>query len=160
MSSLTHQRAEAVPALHASTDSEATSSAFATFSHPVFLMVNNLETGGTERQFAEMARGLAASGVPVHLGCLLNKGPFADGLGEIAEFQLGGSLYGMQSIRSRWRLQRHLRKLDVVLAHAFDFYTNLTLIPAAKLAGIRVLGSHRQIGDLLTPAQFRAQLAV
>jgi glycosyltransferase involved in cell wall biosynthesis len=158
MSSLTDQRTEAVPALHASADSEVTSPA--TFSHPVFLMVNNLETGGTERQFAEMARGLAANGVPVHLGCLLNRGPFADGLGELAEFQLGGSLYGLHSIRSRWRLQRHLRKLDVVLAHAFDFYTNLTLIPAAKVAGIRVLGSHRQIGDLLTPAQFRAQLAV
>jgi glycosyltransferase involved in cell wall biosynthesis len=63
-------------------------------------------------------------------------------------------------MRSRWQLQRHLRKLRIAVAHAFDFYTNLTLIPAAKLAGICVVGSHRQLGDLLTPAQFSAQLAV
>ena len=132
-----------------------------TFSDAVFLMINTLETGGTERQFVEMARALRANRVPVHLGCVHNKGAFADGMGELAEFRLGGSLYGLQSLRSRWRLQRHLRKLDVAVAHAFDFYANLTLIPAAKLAGTRaVIGSHRQLGDLLTPAQFRAQLAV
>jgi L-malate glycosyltransferase len=35
------------------------------------------------------------------------------------------------------------------------------LIPAARLAGVPVvLGSHRQLGDLLTPAQFRLQAAV
>lgn len=55
---------------------------------------------------------------------------------------------------------RHLRDLNIAVAHAFDFYTNLTLIPAAKLAGIPVIiGSHRQLGDLLTPIQFHAQLA-
>jgi glycosyltransferase involved in cell wall biosynthesis len=132
----------------------------AVFSDPVFLMVNSLETGGTERQFVEMARALRADGTPLHLGCLINKGPFAPGLDKLAEFPLGGSLYGLQSMRSRWRLQRHLRETGVAVAHAFDFYTNLTLIPAAKMAGIPVvIGSQRQIGDLLTPAQFRAQLA-
>ena len=46
------------------------------------------------------------------------------------------------------------------VAHAFDFYGNLTLIPAAKLARVPVvIGSHRQLGDLMTPAQFRAQAA-
>jgi glycosyltransferase involved in cell wall biosynthesis len=131
-----------------------------TFSSPVFLMINSLETGGTERQFAAMARALRADHVPVHLGCVRNIGDFADGLGEIAEFRLGGSVYGWQSLRSRWRLRRHLRNLNVAVAHAFDFYANLTLIPAARLAGVpAVIGSHRQIGDLLTPVQFRAQLA-
>jgi glycosyltransferase involved in cell wall biosynthesis len=48
----------------------------------------------------------------------------------------------------------------VQVAHAFDFYTNLTLIPAARLGRVPVvIGSHRQLGDLLTPAQFRAQAA-
>jgi glycosyltransferase involved in cell wall biosynthesis len=123
-------------------------------------MINSLETGGTERQFAEMARALQADQVPVHLGCVRNIGDFADGLGEIAEFRLGGSVYGWRSLRSRWRLKGHLRNLNVAVAHAFDFYANLTLIPAARLAGVpAVIGSHRQIGDLLTPAQFQAQLA-
>ncbi len=131
------------------------------FSEPVFLMVNSLETGGTERQFVEMARALRADRVPVYLGCVRNQGRFADGLDDLAEFRLGGSLYGLQSMKSRWRLQRHLRKIGVGVAHAFDFYANLTLIPAAKLAGIpAVIGSHRQLGDLLIPAQFRAQVAM
>ncbi len=56
---------------------------------------------------------------------------------------------------------RHLRKSHVRVAHAFDFYANLMLIPAAKLARVPVvIGSHRQLGDLLTPNQFRAQLAM
>lgn len=129
-------------------------------SDSVFLMINSLETGGTERQFVEMTRALRADRVPVHLGCVRNTGAFADGLGELAEFRLGGSLYGWQSVRSRWRLRRHLRKLGVAVAHAFDFYANLTLVPAARLAGVpAVIGSHRQLGDLLSTAQFQAQLA-
>jgi L-malate glycosyltransferase len=131
-----------------------------TFTGPIFLMVNSLETGGTERQFAEITRALRSHKFPVHLGCLLKKGAFSDGLGNITEFNLGGSLYGFQSVRVRLRLRDHLRDLGAKIAHAFDFYANLTLIPAAKLAGIPVIGSHRQLGDLLTPAQFRAQLAM
>jgi glycosyltransferase involved in cell wall biosynthesis len=54
---------------------------------------------------------------------------------------------------------RCLQELNIAVAHAFDFYTNLTLIPAAKLARVpAVIGSHRQLGDLLTPTQFRSQL--
>ena len=131
----------------------------AIFSDPVFLMVNSLETGGTERQFVEMARAFQANGTPLHLGCLINQGPFARDLGVLAEFPLGGSLYGLQSMRSRGRLRRHLRETGVAVAHAFDFYTNLTLIPTARMSGIPVIGSQRQIGDLLTSAQFWAQLS-
>ncbi|MGC2172344.1 MAG: glycosyltransferase [Candidatus Sulfotelmatobacter sp.] len=126
---------------------------------PIFLMINSLETGGTERQFVELARSLQAGQGQVHLGCVQKKGPLLAGLGDLHEFRLGGSLYGLQSIRSRWRLKRRLQALDIAVAHAFDFYTNLTLIPAAELARVPlVIGSHRQLGDLLTPAQFRAQL--
>lgn len=130
------------------------------FNDPVFLMVNSLERGGTERQYVEMARALRAAGTPVHLGCLMNNGAFTDSLDGLVEFPLGGSLYGVQSIRSRLNLRSHLRQIGARIAHAFDFYTNLTLIPAARMAGVPVLGSHRQIGDLLSRAQFAAQSAV
>ena len=92
---------------------------------PIFLMINSLETGGGERQFVELARSLRADHLQVHLGCLLKKGTFLEGLGELHHFGLGGSLYGLQSISSRWRLMSCLRKLDVAVAHAFDFYTNV-----------------------------------
>lgn len=135
------------------------------FTGAVFLMINSLETGGTERQFVEIARSLKSEH-SIHLGCIQRKGAFLDGavldgFGEVPRFGLGGSLYGWQSMRSRWRLMRHLRKSGITVAHSFDFYTNLTLIPAARVARVPVvIGSHRQLGDLLTPTQFRAQLAV
>jgi L-malate glycosyltransferase len=145
---------------HASTSATSPPAVPKVFFSPIFLLVNSLETGGTERQFSELAKALRSRNMPVHLACLLNKGGFSEQLGEIAEFDLGGSLYGLQSLRARWRLCRHLHQLGVKVAHAFDFYSNLTLIPAAKFAGVRVIGSHRQLGDLLTAAQLRAQLAM
>ena len=129
----------------------------------IFLMINSLETGGTERQFVTVARSLREHGLQVHLGCLQKKGPLLDGFDEheLHLSQLGGSLYGLRSIQSRWQLMRHLREKKVAVAHAFDFYANLMLIPAARLARVPVvIGSHRQLGDLLTPAQFHAQLAM
>lgn len=127
----------------------------------IFLMINSLETGGTERQFVEVARSLRGDGLQVHLGCLIKKGSFLEGLGDIYQSPLGGSLYGLRSLQSRWQLMRHLRESNVAVAHSFDFYANLMLIPAARLARVPVvIGSHRQLGDLLTPNQFRAQLAM
>lgn len=123
-------------------------------------MINSLETGGTERQYIELARSLRDDRLDVHLGCLQKKGTFPNGLGQFHHFGLGGSLYGLKSMHSRWRLMRYLRRRGVAVAHAWDFYTNLTLIPAARLARVPVvIGSHRQLGDLLTPRQFRALLS-
>ena len=127
----------------------------------VFLMSNSFETGGSERQFATLAKALDRTAFSVHLGCIAKRGDFLDGLGEVAEFPLGGNLYGFRSVRARVRLARYLRRSHISVAHAFDFYTNLTLIPAARLAGVPVIiGSQRQLGDLLTTAKSRAQLTV
>jgi glycosyltransferase involved in cell wall biosynthesis len=78
-------------------------------------------------------------------------------MGEIPEFPPGGSLFGIQAVRARWAMARSMRRQGITVAHAFDFYTNLMLIPAARMAGIPVIGSHRQLGDLLTGAKFKAQ---
>ena len=127
----------------------------------LFLMVNTFETGGSERQFTVLAQNLTPPQFQTHLGCISRRGPLAHNFPDAPEFPLGGSLFGWQSIRTRLNLSRHLRRHQVQVAHAFDFYTNLTLIPAARLARVPVvIGSHRQLGDLMTPAQFRAQAAV
>jgi len=127
----------------------------------LFLMTNSFETGGSERQFSVLARNLNPQQFNLSLGCIRRIGPFANEFGDVPEFDLGGSLYGLTSIRTRLRLSRFLRQRQIQIAHAFDFYTNLTLIPAARLAGVPVvIGSQRQLGDLLTPRQFRAQAAV
>ena len=125
----------------------------------LFLMINTFETGGSERQFTVLAKNVSPSLFQLHLGCISRRGPLAADFGDVPQFPLGGSLFGWKSLRTRLNLSRHLRSHQVQVAHAFDFYTNLTLIPAARLARVPVvIGSHRQLGDLMTPAQFRAQL--
>ena len=124
----------------------------------LFLMVNTFETGGSERQFTLLAQNIGAPAFQLHLGCVSHRGPLAAHFGDVPQFPLGGSLFGWKSLRTRLNLSRHLRHHRVQVAHAFDFYANLTLIPAARFARVPVvIGSHRQIGDLMTPAQFRAQ---
>jgi glycosyltransferase involved in cell wall biosynthesis len=127
----------------------------------IFLMTDSFDTGGSERQFAALAKSLDPHSFRLHLGCIQKRGAFLDGLNDVQEFPLGGSLYRIGSLQARWKLGRHMRQNAIDIAHAFDFYTNLTLIPAARLARVPVvIGSQRQLGDLLSPAQFRAQLAV
>jgi glycosyltransferase involved in cell wall biosynthesis len=126
----------------------------------LFLMVNTLERGGTERQFVTLAQGLGSGSFELGTGCLARRGEFVDSLPHVLEFSPGRSLFKLRSQLARISIARHLRRHHVAVAHAFDFYTNLMLIPAARLAGVPVvLGSHRQLGDLLTPLQFRAQNA-
>ncbi|HTZ95300.1 MAG TPA: glycosyltransferase [Terriglobales bacterium] len=127
----------------------------------IFLMTNSFETGGSERQFMALARSLDRAAFRVHLGCIMRKGAFDDGLDDVPEFGLGRNAFGFRSWRSRVQLARHLRRLRITIAHSFDFYTNLVLIPAARLARVPVvIGSQRQLGDLLTSSKFRAQTAV
>lgn len=125
---------------------------------PIFLMANTLETGGSERQFVTMAHALDQDQFSVILGCIKRTGPFVNEVEEVIEFSPGGNLFGPRSWQARWRLARFLKERQIRVAHAFDFYSNLMLIPAARWAGVPVvLGSHRQLGDLMTIAKFRAQ---
>jgi glycosyltransferase involved in cell wall biosynthesis len=134
------------------------SDAVATALPTVFLMTNSFETGGSERQFISLARSLDPSAFRLQIGCIMRKGVSAGPLSEVPEFGVGGSLYGWRSWKARFELARYLRRRRVAVAHAFDFYTNLVLIPAARLAGVPVvIGSQRQLGDLLTPNKARAQ---
>ena len=123
----------------------------------VLLMTNTLEVGGSERQFVTLVESLSRERFDVHAACLRRIGGLADRLGEIPEFPPGGKLVGITSQRAQLAMVRSMRRDRIAVAHAFDFYTNLMLIPAARMAGVPVIGSHRQLGDLLTGAQFRAQ---
>jgi glycosyltransferase involved in cell wall biosynthesis len=127
----------------------------------VFLMINTLETGGSERQFVTIANALDRDKFSVKVGCLRKFGGFLSEIDDLHEFSPHGSLFGVQSWRARLALSRLLRREKIEVAQSFDFYSNLMLIPAARLAGVPVvMGSHRQLGDLLTPMQFRVQNAM
>jgi glycosyltransferase involved in cell wall biosynthesis len=127
----------------------------------LFLMIDSLQTGGSERQFSALARSVDRERFRLHLGCIQRKGAFLEGLGDVAEFPVGGSLFRVQSFKTRWRLVQYLKCHTISIAHAFDFYSNFILIPAARWARVPVvIGSQRQLGDLLTWKQERAQAAV
>lgn len=127
----------------------------------IFLMIDQMMVGGSERQFATLANSLNPDSFRLKLGCLQRQGAFLDGVDQIAEFPLGGSFLTRQAQRARCALARHLRANQVAVAHSFDFYSNLMLIPVARLARVPVVvGSQRQMGDLLTPLQFRLQAAL
>lgn len=124
----------------------------------IFLMTNSFETGGSERQFVLLVHALRERGFRVSVGCILREGPFLEGLGDVSVFPAGGSLYARRSWKSRFDLARHLRAGRIDVAQAFDLYSNLMLIPAARLAGVPVvLGSHRQLGDCFRPSLLRLQ---
>lgn len=149
------------------TDSEAragteSGSAAPAYSRPaVFFITNTLETGGSERQFVTMAKALDRDRFSVSLGCLKPYGPFLSEAEGIIRFAAGGRLFGVQSWKSRLALSRFFREQRTAVAQSFDFYSNFMMIPAARFAGVPVvLGSHRQLGDLLTSKQFRMQKAM
>jgi glycosyltransferase involved in cell wall biosynthesis len=125
----------------------------------VFMMTNTLETGGSEGQFVTLAKSLSRDIFDLHLGCLKRVGPFLTGVPYIAEFDVGGNFFSLRAQGARLALARHLRRNQIAISHAFDFYSNLMLIPTARVARIPVvIGSQRQIGDLLTSRQAAAQM--
>lgn len=124
----------------------------------LFMMMDSLGTGGSERQFALMAGAFRRGPFDLYLGCIQRCGKFLEDLGEIGEYPAGGSFLNLRAQHSFGKLVGLLRRTRIEVAQSFDFYTNLMLMPAARLAGVPVvIASQRQLGDLLTPMQRRAQ---
>jgi L-malate glycosyltransferase len=126
----------------------------------IFLMANAFSAGGTEIQFIRLARVLQKQRFDLRLGCIRHLGPLRDTLGvaPINEFPLDGGFLTATALRSARALARHLCENKVAVAHSFSFYSNLLMIPVARAAGVPVvIGSQRQLGDLLTPLQRFAQ---
>jgi L-malate glycosyltransferase len=126
----------------------------------VFLMANHFATGGTETQFVRLAKALSPEKFRIRIGCIRRQGPLLETLeaARIAEFRLDGGFFTSTALHSAWALAQHLRENRVEIAHSFSLYSNVLMIPIARMAGIAVvIGSQRQLGDLLTPLQRRAQ---
>jgi L-malate glycosyltransferase len=123
----------------------------------IFLVSNTLEVGGSERQFVALVEALDRERFDIDPACLRRIGPLVARVPGVAEFPVGGSLFRLQSVLARRAMARRMQGGKIRIAHAFDFYSNMMLIPAARWAGVPVVGSHRQIGDLMTRAQFAAQ---
>jgi glycosyltransferase involved in cell wall biosynthesis len=115
--------------------------------------------GGTERQFTEIARGLAPSRWDVRVACLRAEGPLRARLEEagLKPWSCGvGSLKSPALVQGIWRLAQYIRRHRIALVHSFDFYSNLYGVLAGRLActGI-IIASQRDLGNLRPPAQQR-----
>lgn len=126
----------------------------------VMLFTDSFVHGGTERQFVQVLRQLDPRKYELLVGCLHKRGPFLSDVRSlgvpIVEFPIR-SLYGFDTARRFWQLVVFLRRNRIAILHAFDFYTDVLAIPAARLAGVPVvLATRRELLDLRSLRQQHA----
>ncbi len=123
--------------------------------------VTDFRIGGTERQVANLATHLDRDRFDLHVACFRQIGDF---LGEVrasgapvTDYVIR-SLLGFSVVRQQARLARYLRANRIRIVHTWGFYPNVFAIPAARLAGVRlILASIRDTGDHLPPSRRRLQ---
>jgi len=114
----------------------------------IMLFADSFVHGGTERQFVEALKNLDSGRYEVLVGCLKRQGPFLE---DVAALGLSihempvHSLRGWPAIRWVRSAAGFFRRNRIELVHAFDFYTTLLCVPAARLAGVPVLASRRDV---------------
>lgn len=116
--------------------------------------------GGTERQFVNLGLGLDPGRVAVRFGCLRRWGHF---LADVEARGIPVDEYRVRSFRdprvlgAQLRLARDIRRHGVQIVHTYNFYANVFAVPAARLAGARIVASIRDLGPYLSPLQRRLQ---
>ena len=116
---------------------------------PLMMLVTNFFLGGTEGQAVALW-----SQLPAHwdasLGCVRREGPHLETVRargcEPLELPLQGSVMRANTVRQIARLARTLRARRVALVHAHDFYTALLAVPAARMAGAKVVVGRLDLG--------------
>jgi glycosyltransferase involved in cell wall biosynthesis len=106
--------------------------------------INHFSVGGGERQFIELVKGLGAAH-SVEVCAVDSSGPLLASVQALGlqphAFPLQGSFVHPGTVFQVTRLARFLRQREVQLLHAHDFYSSLLAVPAARLAGCRVVVS-------------------
>jgi hypothetical protein len=112
--------------------------------------------GGTEGQVLELLRQLPAR-YQVSLAVIERKGPMMEqvrALGfEPPDFPLRGSVLRPNTAWQVLKLARWIRAQRVELVHAQDFYAAVLAVPAAKLAGAKVVVGRLDLAHWHSPAQ-------
>jgi len=113
-------------------------------------LIGSFHQGGSERQAVQLTRLLLKSRhCNVFVVTLERDGVLLDeinrlGLRDIPEFRLN-SFYDLHAARQLWRFARYLRKHEIDVIHAHDFYTNIFGMAAAGLARVPVrIASRRE----------------
>jgi glycosyltransferase involved in cell wall biosynthesis len=125
-------------------------------------LVRSFHLGGTEGQVVELLRGLPER-YRVGVYVMSHRGPLSEevaGLGYVPkEFPLKGSVLRLGTLVQVVRMAGWLREERAQLLHAHDFYGTVLGVPAAKLAGCKVVVGRLDLGHWHSRAQ-RAALAL
>jgi len=126
----------------------------------VLNVVPTLMCGGTENQFMTLARQLDRTRFDVEFACLRRWGGFVDELIErripLTEYPVS-TFRSVSAVRQQARLARHIRRRDVQIVHAYNFYGNVFATPPARLVAPVTIASIRDRAPYLTPMQKRVQ---
>lgn len=116
--------------------------------------------GGTERQFVNLGLGLDRSRFAVSFACFRRFGVMLDELEQSRIPVLDYGVHRLRDIRvlrAQLRLARDIRSHGFDIVHTYGFHAHAFAIPAAKLAGVPVVASIRDMGVYLSPTQRRVQ---
>jgi glycosyltransferase involved in cell wall biosynthesis len=112
--------------------------------------------GGTEVQVLELLRGLPAR-YQLQVSVLQDAGPLVGTLRQLGftpeEFPLNGSLMRLNTAQQIFRLARWFKRNRVELVHVHDFYSTMLVVPAAKLAGTKVIVGRLDLAHWHGPAR-------
>lgn len=119
--------------------------------------------GGTERQFVNLGLALEPSRFSVSFGCMRRWGQFLEEIDArgipVLEYNVS-TFRDPRTLSAQFRLARDIRRRGIQIVHTYNFYANVFAIPAARLAGARVIASIRDMGLYLSPTQRRVQRLV
>lgn len=122
----------------------------------VMELVRSFHVGGTEGQLLELVRR-CAGGCRLSVGVLDRGGPLAEEVARVgfapALFPLEGTLLRANTLRQVVRLARLLTRGRVEVLHAHDFYATTLAVPAARLAGCKVVVGRLDLAHWYGPAR-------
>ncbi|HVF89193.1 MAG TPA: glycosyltransferase [Blastocatellia bacterium] len=114
----------------------------------VLHLITKFEIGGTERQAVELLNRLDPARYDVRLAAIRNEGPFYQELAgrypDVPEYPLT-SFYNANAVRQLSRLAGAMRRQEIDILHAHDFYAGIIGAAAARLARVRVIASQRHL---------------
>ncbi len=109
--------------------------------------LDTFETGGTELNAVRTAERLDRTAFDVRFLTLSDRGALADRVRAaqipIQRFTVG-SLARPQAIMTATRIARWLREEHIDVVHAHDVYSNIFVVPVARLAGVPVVLASRR----------------
>lgn len=111
------------------------------------MVITELDIGGAEKAFAQVAIGLKARGWDVDVVSLRDAGPLALDLRQAGVVVSALNCGGVLDLRAIWRLRSHLQHVAPSIVLSFLHQANLVSRLAARLAGVRRTVSGIRVAD-------------